>query len=73
MHEPPIEAANDEALLRRIRALETEHADLSAAVDAMESQTLADRLAIQRLKKRKLILKDRIAALYDQLTPDIIA
>ena len=69
----PPEAANDEAVQRRIPALEEEHADLGAAVDAMEAQPLGDRLAMQRLKKRKLALKDEIALLYDQLTPDIIA
>ena len=43
------------------------------AIDALQSQPHPDSLQIQRLKKRKLILKDRITALEDKLLPDIIA
>ncbi|MEL6700673.1 MAG: DUF465 domain-containing protein, partial [Pseudomonadota bacterium] len=40
---------------------------------ALGERAGADRLALQRLKKQKLALKDRIARIEDQLTPDIIA
>jgi hypothetical protein len=53
--------------------LKEEHRDLDGAIDALEQMTAGDQLQIQRLKKRKLALKDRIAYLEDQLTPDIIA
>ncbi|MEL6363810.1 MAG: YdcH family protein [Pseudomonadota bacterium] len=69
----PPNAADDNALLLRIGELETRHADLDQAVTAMEAQPFTDRLALHRLKKQKLALKDEIAALRDQLHPDIIA
>jgi hypothetical protein len=43
------------------------------AIDALESMVAGDQLQVQRLKKRKLSLKDQIIRLEDQLTPDIIA
>jgi len=53
--------------------LKEEHRDLDSAIEALEHMVAGDQLQIQRLKKRKLGLKDRIAYLEDQLTPDIIA
>ena len=53
--------------------LRIEHRDLDVAINALEGTYAADQLQIQRLKKRKLWLKDRISAISDQLTPDIIA
>ncbi len=53
--------------------LREEHRDLDAAIDALELVGKGDQLQIQRLKKRKLFLRDRLAFLDDQLTPDIIA
>jgi hypothetical protein len=53
--------------------LKQEHRDLDMAIDALESMVAGDQLQIQRLKKRKLALKDKIIQLEDQLTPDIIA
>jgi hypothetical protein len=53
--------------------LKQEHRDLDSAIDALDSMAAGDQLQIQRLKKRKLILKDRISFLEDQITPDIIA
>lgn len=50
-----------------------EHSDLDAAIEALETLTIYDRIQVQRLKKRKLVLKDRIRHLEDMLTPDIIA
>ena len=53
--------------------LKQEHRDLDMAIEALERMVAGDQLQIQRLKKRKLGLKDRIIAIEDQLTPDIIA
>src|SRR5262245_41686127 len=58
-----------EALARLMQ----EHRDLDAAIEALENAPGRDRLQIQRLKKRKLHLRDRITFIEDQLTPDIIA
>jgi hypothetical protein len=61
---------------RELAELRQEHRDLDAAIDAMTSagnMTAADSMGIQRLKKRKLALKDKIAELEDRLLPDIIA
>jgi hypothetical protein len=53
--------------------LKQEHRDLDTAIEALERMVAGDQLQIQRLKKRKLVLKDRIMRVEDQLTPDIIA
>jgi hypothetical protein len=53
--------------------LREEHRELDAAIDALELVGKGDQLQIQRLKKRKLFLRDRLAFLDDTLTPDIIA
>lgn len=50
-----------------------EHADLDAAINTLTQSQIADRMLIQRLKKRKLALKDRIVQLENYLLPDIIA
>tara|TARA_R110002124_G_scaffold114535_12_gene269285 strand:- start:22493 stop:22786 length:294 start_codon:yes stop_codon:yes gene_type:complete len=50
-----------------------EHSDLNAAIDTLTQSHVADRMLIQRLKKRKLALKDRIVELENILLPDIIA
>lgn len=60
-------------LIAELGRLKTEHGDLSDAIDALLALPAVDQLQIQRLKRRKLILKDRISAIEDQLTPDIIA
>ena len=64
------ELAELEAELARLKQ---EHRDLDTAIDALESMVAGDQLQVQRLKKRKLHLKDHIIRLEDQLTPDIIA
>ena len=62
---------------RLIRAeldrLRQEHRDLDAAIAALGESARSDPIRLQRLKKRKLALKDRIAKLEDLLLPDIIA
>ena len=50
-----------------------EHRDLDAAIEALQGSPGSDILQVQRLKKRKLVLRDRITFIEDQLTPDIIA
>ena len=61
------------ALLREVERLREEHRDLDAAITALIHLGIPDQLQLQRLKKRKLILRDRIAFFDDQTTPDIIA
>ncbi len=53
--------------------LRQEHRDLDAAIEALQGAGAADQLQVQRLKKRKLALRDRLTWLEDALTPDIIA
>ena len=67
------DADNRAELETELSRLKEEHRDLDGAIDALEQIVAGDQLQIQRLKKRKLVLKDRIAYLEDQLTPDIIA
>ena len=57
----------------RLELLRREHRDLDDAIRAMEETGTADQLSVRRLKKQKLVLKDRISLLEDQITPDIIA
>jgi hypothetical protein len=52
--------------------LRQEHADFDAAINAMIA-TGCDPLQIQRMKKKKLFIKDRLVALEDRIIPDIIA
>ena len=56
-----------------VERLREEHRDLDAAITALIQLGTPDQLQLQRLKKRKLVLRDRIAFLDDQVTPDIIA
>ncbi|MGA3302367.1 MAG: DUF465 domain-containing protein [Methylovirgula sp.] len=60
-------------LCAELERLREEHRDLDSAIEALSTLSTADRLQIQRLKKRKLVLRDKIAQIEDQLTPDIIA
>ena len=66
-------AAERRAWKAELEHLKEEHRDLDAAIEALMHLGSADRLQVQRLKKRKLILRDRMTFLSDQLTPDIIA
>lgn len=61
-----------DTLLRRLNELRSEHRDLDTVIARM-SESVADLLQLQRLKKRKLKLKDEIAWLESRLLPDIIA
>ena len=64
----------DEIELRaQLAQLRQEHRDLDVAIEALHNSPGSDLLQVQRLKKRKLHLRDRIIQVEDQLTPDIIA
>ena len=69
------ELANDAAgeFETELARLREEHRDLDHAIETLAGLTAGDQLQVQRLKKRKLVLRDRIGYLEDQLTPDIIA
>jgi hypothetical protein len=68
-----IPAVNEDQLTKWLELLRVEHRDLDAAIDALAAGGSTDQLRIARLKKRKLRLKDQIAAIEDRLLPDIIA
>src|SRR5690242_13847273 len=63
----------ERALREQLARLLQEHRDLDAAISALVTSPGSDLIQIQRLKKRKLILRDKIRRIEDQLTPDIIA
>ena len=60
-------------LRAQLARLLQEHRDLDAAIAALQGSPGSDIIQVQRLKKRKLQLRDRITFIEDQLTPDIIA
>jgi hypothetical protein len=60
-------------LRAQLARLFQEHRDLDAAIEALQVSPGSDLLQVQRLKKRKLVLRDRIRFVENQLTPDIIA
>jgi hypothetical protein len=59
-------------MLRRLHELRSEHRDLDTVIARLDGSAV-DQLQLQRLKKRKLKLKDEIAWLEGRLVPDIIA
>lgn len=64
---------SDDVLRYELEVFRAEHSDLDAAIRALQEVGTADQLTVQRLKKKKLAIKDRIANIEDRLTPDIIA
>jgi hypothetical protein len=62
-----------DSLLRRLHELRSEHRDLDTLIARVSQQGPIDQLQIQRMKKRKLMLKDEIARLESRLIPDDIA
>jgi hypothetical protein len=60
-------------LEQRLGMLRIEHRDLDDAIAALGSASHLDQLQLARLKRRKLRLRDEMAAIEDQLIPDIIA
>ncbi|WP_163847030.1 YdcH family protein [Pseudooceanicola aestuarii] len=63
----------DDVLRYELEVFRHEHRDLDEAIRALQLTGRADPLTLQRLKKKKLQLKDRIAQIEDRLLPDIIA
>ncbi|MCE5972719.1 DUF465 domain-containing protein [Sinirhodobacter sp. WL0062] len=68
-----IEMNPEEVLRMKLGVLRSEHRDLDEAIYALQQTGHPDQLRLVRLKKQKLALKDQIARIEDQLTPDIIA
>mgnify|MGYP002620234239 CR=1 FL=1 len=64
---------DEDALVAKLAELRREHRTLDAEVRAAQECGVVDQLKLVRLKRRKLMLKDMIFALEDQLNPDIIA
>ena len=62
-----------DTLLRHLHALRSEHRDLDTVIARLGEQSAIDQLQIQRLKKRKLSLRDQIAQIESRLIPDNIA
>ncbi|MBV8593401.1 MAG: DUF465 domain-containing protein [Caulobacteraceae bacterium] len=56
-----------------IAALRQQHQDLDASIRALEDLPVRDQLQVARLKRQKLAVRDQIAILENQLTPDLIA
>jgi hypothetical protein len=65
--------AEKAAIRAEVERVRLEHHDLAAAIEALLAVGAVDQLQIQRLKKRKLLLRDRLRRLEDEITPDIIA
>jgi hypothetical protein len=64
---------DQKALQERLSLLMQEHQDLDSAINALTSAPPFDQLQVQRLKKKKLQLRDEISRIEDLLIPDIIA
>ena len=73
MTDLPLSEEEKAQIRQRLQALEIEHHDLDDVIDRLAVDPSQDRLQLQRLKKRKLLLKDQIARLRTRLIPDIIA
>lgn len=72
MTEPPL-LPREDVLRIKLELLRREHRDLDDAIAALDQNGRGDPLAVRRLKKRKLMLKDEITRISDEITPDIIA
>ena len=73
MSNPTSEPLDTEAIRNKLEALKSEHRDLDEVIERLLEKPPFDQLQLQRLKKRKLGLKDQIHKLESQLIPDIIA
>lgn len=69
----PSEMNHEEILRAKLAGLLQDHRDLDDAINALMLATGSDPLTVKRLKKKKLMLKDQIFRIEDELTPDIIA
>ena len=64
---------NNSNLPEKLKEYEQEHSDLDQILIQLQEKHTVDFLQIQRLKKRKLVLKDRIGQIQNELEPDSIA
>jgi len=60
-------------LMQRLVALKTEHRDLDVVIHELERNPAHDQLQLTRLKRRKLLLKDKVGWLERQIDPDVLA
>jgi len=65
--------SDQEQLRERLEALRQEHRDLDDVIARLTERAPFDQLQLQRLKKRKLLLKDQMILIESELLPDIIA
>jgi len=73
MTDLPLTEEEKAQIRERLQVLEIEHHDLDDVIGRLARDASLDRLQLQRLKKRKLVLKDQIQRLRARLIPDIIA
>ena len=73
MTDLPLTEEEKAQIRERLQVLEIEHHDLDDVIGRLARDPSLDRLQLQRLKKRKLVLKDQIQRLRARLIPDIIA
>ena len=73
MTDTPLTEEEKAQIRQRLQALEVEHHDLDDVIGRLVGDPGQDRIQLQRLKKRKLLLKDQIQRLRTRLIPDIIA
>lgn len=64
---------DDREVREMLAVLRAQHRELDEQIVQLEADQANDQVTIKRLKKQKLLLKDRITSLEDQITPDIIA
>lgn len=69
----PGEMSHEEVLRVKLEVLRREHRDLDEAIEALHDKGTGDSFSLQRLKKKKLAVKDEISRIEDELYPDIIA
>lgn len=69
----PFLTDEEKALHARLKALQQEHADLDASIEALGCMPIPDQLMIARLKRKKLTLRDEIVKIEARILPDIIA
>jgi hypothetical protein len=62
-----------EVLSAELVQMQQEHRDLDDAIEALHERVSPDLMRLQRMKRKKLMLKDQIQRLEDEITPDIIA
>ena len=62
-----------EALFKQLEELRGQHRELDEVIARLAGEAASNPIELQRLKKRKLMLKDQITVLEDEILPDIIA